>query len=355
MAAQASGASAEETKLDLALIPTGDDGGGGGGSSGSSSPRRELSVKVANLPTGKVGEELLRTTLRGFGKILSVEVKPTLGKSDIAFVEFAREEEMRAALDAAYQGGITIRARLFGGDDLDADLVLEVTRRRARLAQRRAQVTKEALSERERESRAAVCSCSLTRNRYQRMSMSCCKRCNWDLSGVDLSAAASVDIVAEALAEPANAHVVGLVLRGCKLDARGTERAAALLDGVGRGRLRRFDVSENHLLRGDRREGAVKPFLEEDYHVELCGITALCHSLRTCDTETLRELSVRFCALEFGEVRAIVYALLDHSGGEHVHGFELDAELNFIDEGGKEFFAAMWKQRGQLIFEKLLV
>jgi hypothetical protein len=38
-----------------------------------------------------------------------------------------------------------------------------------------------------------------------------------------------------------------------------------------------------------------------------------------------------------------------------VHGFDLDAELNFIDEGGKEFFAAMWKQRGQLIFEKLLV
>ena len=62
MAAEASGASAEETKLDLALIPTGDDGGGGGGSSGSSSPRRELSVKVANLPTGKVGEELLPAT-----------------------------------------------------------------------------------------------------------------------------------------------------------------------------------------------------------------------------------------------------------------------------------------------------
>ena len=319
------------------------------------SPRRELSIKVDNLPTGKVSAELLRTTLRGYGTILSVEVKPTLGKTDIAFVEFSSEEEMRAALDAAYQGGITVRARLIGGDDQDPDLTLELSRRRARLAQRRAQVTKEALSERERESRGAVCSCSLTRNRYQAISQRCCKRCNWDLAGVDLSAASSVDIVAAALAEPGNEHVRGLVLRCCQLDAHGMERVAALMDGAVGRRLRRLDLSENMLMRGDRREDAVKPYLEEDYHVDLRGVTALCHTLRTCDTETLRSLSVRYCGLEFGELRSLVNALLDHSGGEHVHGFELDAELNFIDDGGKEFFAKLWKQRGSVVFEKLLV
>ena len=58
------------------------------------SPRRDLSIKIGNLPEGKVDADLLRDVLRGFGTIVSIEIKPTLGSNDIAFAEFANEEPL---------------------------------------------------------------------------------------------------------------------------------------------------------------------------------------------------------------------------------------------------------------------
>lgn len=317
------------------------------------SPRRDLSIKIGNLPEGKVDADLLRDVLRGFGTIVSIEIKPTLGSNDIAFAEFANEDELRAALDASLSTeGISIRARLLGGTDAEPPLKLEITRRRARLAQRRLQVTKDAVLNIARDSSTAICSCSLTRDKFRAATLRYCKRCNWEFAGNDLSLPESIDWIAVRLTDPENNHVVGLSLRGCQVGGPALARVGALLKA--NPRLRRLDLSENMLMKGALRAEAAKPYLEEDYARDTSGVHALCGALRVC-SEAMRKLSVRYCGLELVEVRTIAFALIDHTGQKPVTEFELDAELNFIDDGDKEYFTTLLERQGMGVFASLLV
>ena len=139
---------------------------------------------------------------------------------------------------------------------------------------------------------------------------------------------------------------------GCSQEPLGLARVGALLKA--NPRLRRLDLSENMLMKGALRAEAAKPYLEEDYARDTSGVHALCGALRVC-SEAMRKLSVRYCGLELVEVRTIAFALIDHTGQKPVTEFELDAELNFIDDGDKEYFTTLLERQGMGVFASLLV